>query len=113
MIIISKLSGLLLIMGREKRRNPFAGFGQNLTLQGNKFRGRMAEEQTRMGYALSGHDVRKVHKGADFVCQKRDLWGNPVGKPFKVEVKTGGSRLSEAQQKEKRRLGRRYKVERY
>jgi hypothetical protein len=113
MIIISKLRGIQLIMGKDRRRDPFSGMRQNLTLQGNKFRGRLAEEQTRMSYALSGHDVRKVHKGADFVCQKRDLWGNPVGKPFKVEVKTGGSRLSEAQGKEKRRSGRRYRVERY
>lgn len=100
-------------MNEEKRRNPFGTFRQSLTLQGNRFRGRLAEDQTRMSYALSGHDVRKVHKGADFVCQKRDIWGNPVGRSFKVEVKTGNSRLSEAQEKEKRRMGSRYRVERY
>jgi hypothetical protein len=59
-------------MGKERRRTPLTGFRQNLTLHSNKFHGRLAEEQTRMSYALSGHYVKKVHKGADFVCQKRE-----------------------------------------
>lgn len=89
-------------------------FRKRLTLSNNRFRGRLAEDQTRMSYALSGHDVRKIRKGGDFVVQKRDwLTGRAVGSPKTVEVKTGGSRLSEAQQNKKRRLGSRYVVERY
>jgi hypothetical protein len=66
-----------------------------------------------MNQRLQGHDVKKIHTGGDFVVQKRDLFGRKIGKPKTVEVKTGGSPLTEAQKKKKRQLKGKYKVESY
>ena len=36
----------------------------------NKMRGRLAEDSFEMSQRLQGHEVRKIHKGGDFVVQK-------------------------------------------
>ncbi len=77
--------------------------------KGNIARDRFAFDQT-----MQGHDCQKIRKGGDFVVQKRDFFGNPVGQPTVFEVKTGNSKLTEAQEKRQRQIGRnRYKVARY
>lgn len=77
-------------------------------------RGRMAEDSFALEQRMQGHDVKKIHKGGDFVVQKRDIFGRKIGRPKTYEVKTGNSQLSEAQKRKKRHLGkRRYKVVRY
>jgi hypothetical protein len=77
--------------------------------KGDIDRDRFAFDQT-----MQGHDCQKIHEGGDFVVQKRDFFGNKVGEPTIYEVKTGNSKLTEAQEKRQRQLGRkRYKVVRY
>lgn len=74
----------------------------------------MGEDRFDLEQRLQGHDVRKIHKGGDFVVQKRDMFGRKIGKPMTYEVKTGNSQLSDAQKRKQRRLGKRsYKVIRY
>ena len=63
---------------------------------------------------MQGNDCVKTRRGGDFVVQKRDFFGEKVGDPAVYEVKTGDSKLSEAQEKRQRQLGRkRYKIVRY
>ncbi len=77
--------------------------------KGNIARDRFAFDQT-----MQGHDCQKIREGGDFVVQKRDFFGNTIGQPTVFEVKTGNSKLTQAQEKRQRQLGRdRYKVARY
>ena len=73
----------------------------------------MSEDWFALTQRLQGYEVKKIHKGGDFVVQKRDPFGRKRGKPETYEIKTGDSQLSEAQKRKKRRLGKRYKVVRY
>ena len=98
-------------MGRKRRmKDPFGlrRASQSMTLALNVMKGRMAEDSFEMSQRLQGHDVKKTHKGGDFVVRR-----GKRGKPITYEIKTGDSRLSEAQTRKKRRLGKRYKVIRY
>ncbi len=89
-------------------------FSKRQTLANNRMKGRMAEDSFHLEQNLRGNDCRKIHKGGDFVVQKRDIFGNNVGKPTVHEIKTGNAKLSEAQRRNKAKLGNRgYKVERY
>ncbi|MGE5574986.1 MAG: hypothetical protein ACM3UL_02525 [Ignavibacteria bacterium] len=117
---------------RSSSNNPF-GFGsgsgglgdfglgdglrkyqKRVTLSNNRMKGKMAEDSFQLEQNLQGNDCRKIHKGGDFIVQKRDIFGNKVGKPTVHEVKTGNAKLSYAQKRKKARLGNsRYKVERY
>ena len=77
-------------------------------------RGRMAENSFELEQRVQGNECRKIHKGGDFVVQRKDMFGRKIGKPATHEIKTGNSQLSEAQRRKKARLGnRRYKVDRY
>jgi hypothetical protein len=88
-------------------------FQKRMTLSSNRMRGRMAEASFNMEQTIQGNDCRKIHKGGDFVVQKRDLFGNKIGKPTVHEIKTGNAKLSPAQKRKKKQLGKRYKEERY
>jgi len=100
---------------RKKREDPFGlnRLTQRMTLSSNVMRGRMAENEFEMSQRLQGHDVKKIHKGGDFVVQKKDFFGRKIGKPKTYEIKAGGSRLSKVQKKKKRKLKRKYEVVRY
>ena len=100
---------------KRKKADPFglSRASKSSTLAFNKWRGRMSEDWFALTQRLQGHEVRKIHKGGDFVVQKRDIYGRKRGKPEIHEVKTGDSKLSPAQKRKKRRLGKRYKVDRY
>ena len=80
----------------------------------NRAKGSIAKDRFAFDQSMQGHDCRKICQGGDFIVQKRDFFGNKIGDPTIYEVKTGNSKLSEAQEKRKRQLGRdRYKVVRY
>ena len=77
-------------------------------------KGRVAKDRFAFEQSLQGNDVTKIRRGGDFVVQKRDFLGDKIGEPAIYEVKTGNSKLSEAQEKRRRQLGRnRYKIVRY
>jgi hypothetical protein len=113
-------------LARRKTNNDSFGFSgfdfgtelgkmtKRQTLANNRMRGRMAEDSFQLEQNLRGNDCRKIHKGGDFIVQKRDFFGNKVSKPTVHEIKTGSAKLSPAQKRKKSLLGnRRYKVERY
>lgn len=98
-------------MGRKKRtKDPFGlkRVSQLLNLSFNRLKGRMAEDSFEMSMLLQGYDVKRIHEGGDFVVRRGSR-----GKPVTYEIKTGGSKLSKAQKRKKRKLGKRYKVIRY
>ena len=99
----------------RRAEDPF-GFkklSRRMTLASNRMTARMTENSFEMTQRMLGYDVRKTHKGRDFEVQRRDVFGRKIGKPISVEVKSGGSQLTEAQRRRRARLGRRYKVVRY
>lgn len=87
---------------------------RRLNLSSNRAKGNIAKDRFAFDQAFQGNDCQKIRKDGDFVVQKRDFFGNKVGEPTTYEVKTGNSKLTEAQEKRKRQLGRnRYKIARY
>lgn len=98
---------------RKKSTDPFdidmGLFKKRVTLENNKFKGKMGEDSFRDTELARGSDVRRIHKGADFIFQKRDILGNKVGKPITVEIKTGNARLSKAQKVTKKRKGKNFR----
>ena len=102
-------------MGRRRNDDPFGfgSFSKSLTLSNNRMRGRMAEDSFALEQRIQGNDCRKIHKGGDFVVQRRDMFGRKIGKPTVDEIKTGNSQLSDAQRRKKARMGKSYRVHRY
>ncbi len=91
--------------GNTNRRFPKAG----RRTQGQIDKDRFAFEQ-----AMAGNDCTKLGRGGDFVVQKRNFIGEPEGEPTVVDVKTGNSRVTEAQKQRHKKLGRnRHKIVRY
>jgi hypothetical protein len=92
--------------GNTSRRFPISSLRRE---KGKVAKDRFAFEQT-----MHGNDCTKIRKGGDFIVQERDFFGNEIGNPAIYEVKTGNSKLTDAQEKRKRQLGRnRYKIVRY
>jgi hypothetical protein len=90
--------------GNTSRRFPHA----------KRQKGSIAKDRFAFDQAMQGHDCTKIREGGDFVVQKRDFFGEKEDEPAIVEVKTANSKLTEAQEKRKRQLGRnRYKIVRY
>jgi len=93
------------------------GFGntsRRFTQAGRRSKGNLAKDRFAFDQSMQGHDCLKIHKGGDFVVQKRDFFGNKEGEPTVFEVKTDNSKLTEAQLNRRRRLGRnRYRIVRY
>jgi hypothetical protein len=91
--------------GNTNRRFPKAGRRTN---------GEVARDRFAFDQAMQGNDCTKIRQGGDFVVQKRDFLGEPVGKPTTFQVKTDKSRVTEAEQKQQKKLGKnRYKIVRY
>ena len=103
-------------------KDSLGGFGlgdglrkcqKRITLSSNRMKGRLAEESFKTEQMIQGNDCHKIHKGGDFVVQKRDIFGNKIGKTTVHEIKTGNAQLSKAQKRKKKQIGSRYKEERY
>jgi hypothetical protein len=92
--------------GNTSRRFP--------TSKARREKGKIAKDRFAFDQALQGNDCTKIREGGYFIVQERDFFGNKIGNPTVYEVKNGNSRLTEAQEKRKRQLGKdRYKVARY
>lgn len=89
--------------GNTARRFPHA----------NRQKGSIAKDRFAFEQAMEGNDCVKTQRDGDFVVQKRDFFGVKEGSPTVVDVKTGNSKLTEAQEQRKRQLRGRYKIERY
>ncbi len=93
------------------------GFGntsRRFTQSERRAKGNLAKDRFAFDQTMQGHDCQKIREGGDFVVQKRDFFGEKVGDPSVYEVKSGDSKLSEAQGNRQRQLGRkRYKIVRY
>jgi hypothetical protein len=100
----------------KKSTRPY-GFGntnRRLPESLRKKAGNIARDRFAFDQAMKGNDCVKIRKGGDFVVQERDFFGNPIGKPTTFQVKTGNSKVTEAEEKRRRQLGRdRYKIARY
>lgn len=82
-------------------------------LDENKRRGEAAEDLYESDAALRGVDFKKVHKGCDYIETERDFFGMVI-KRTNVEVKSSSkAKLSKLQKKMKRKLGKKYIVDRY
>jgi hypothetical protein len=99
----------------EKDPFRFGNISRRLTLSSrNRAKGGIAKDRFAFDQSMQGNDCTKIRKNGDFVVQKRDFFGNKIGDPTIYEVKTDNSKLTEAQEKRKRQLGKdRYKVVRY
>jgi hypothetical protein len=93
----------------------FGNISRRFTLSSrNRAKGSIAKDRFAFDQSMQGNDCRKIRQGGDFIVQKRDFFGDKVGNPTIYEVKTGNSKLSEAQEKRQRELGKnRYKIVRY
>jgi hypothetical protein len=97
-------------------RKPM-GFGntsRRFAQSSRRVKGSIAKDRFAFDQSMQGHDCQKIRDGGDFVVQKRDFFGTKVGEPTVFEVKTGNSKLTEAQERRKHQLSRnRYRVVRY
>ena len=92
----------------------FGNTSRRFTLSSKRAKGGIAKDRFAFDQSMQGNDCTKIRQGGDFIVQKRDFFGNKIGNPTIYEVKTGNSKLTEAQEKRKRQLGKnRYKVVRY
>jgi len=89
--------------GNTNRRFPHA----------KRQKGSIAKDRFAFEQAMQGNDCAKTGRGGDFVVQKRDFFGLKEGVPTVVDVKTGNSALTEAQEQRKKQLRGRYKIARY
>jgi hypothetical protein len=106
-----------LIKKEPKSKRPF-GFGNTLRRfpqsKINREKGKVAKDRFAFDQTLKGNDCTKIGKDGDFIVQELDAFGNKIGNPTVYQVKSGNSKLTEAEEKRKRQLGRdRYKIVRY
>lgn len=104
----------------KKRSDDYRPFGFGNTSrrfsQSSLRRKKGATAKDRFAYeqALQGNDCTKLRRDGDFVVQKRDFFGNAIGDATVVDVKSGTSKVTEAEQQRRRKLGRdRHKLVRY
>ncbi len=101
-------------MPKKTSDKPY-GFGNTNRRfpQANRQKGAIAKDRFAYDQAMQGHDCKKMGRGGDFVVQRRDFFGGEDGKPAVVDVKSGGSKVTEAQEQRRRQLRGRYKLVRY
>jgi hypothetical protein len=98
----------------DKKPYGFGNTNRRFTEPLRKTAGKIAKDRFAFDQSMQGNDCTKICEGGDFVVQKRDFFGNEIGKPTVYEVKTGNSKVTEAEEKRKRQLGRnKYKIVRY
>jgi hypothetical protein len=81
----------------DKRPYGFGNTSRRFTHSSRQVKGKVAQDRFAFDQSMQGNDCMKVRRGGDFVTQKRDFFGNKIGNPTIFEVKTGGSKLTEAQ----------------
>ena len=54
---------------------------KRFSMSSRRAKGNIARDCFAFDQAMQGHDCTKVREGGDFVVQKRDFFGNPVGEP--------------------------------
>ena len=72
-------------------------------------KGRAGEEAYRFQAMLQGKEVERTGRGHDFKETTTNIWTGRKSTKY-VEVKTGGARLSELQEKTKKKKKGGYKV---
>jgi hypothetical protein len=98
----------------DKRPYGFGNTNRRFTQPPRKIAGDIARDRFAFDQAMQGNDCTKIRKNGDFVVQERDFFGNEMGKPKTYQVKTGNSKITSAEEKRKRQLGRdKYKIVRY
>ena len=99
---------------KSSTEKPY-GFGStNRRFQhAKRQKGNIAKDRFAFDQAMQGNDCQKISQGGDFVVQKRNFFGDKEGEPTVFDVKTGGSKVTEAQEQRKRRLRSRYRIVRY
>ena len=98
----------------NKKTMGFGNTSRRFTQSSRRVKGSIAKDRFAFDQAMEGNDCQKMRKGGDFVVQERDFFGEKVGESKTYEVKTGNSRVTEAEEQRRRLLGRnRYKIVRY
>ncbi len=98
----------------NKKTLGFGNTSRRFTQSSRRVKGSIAKDRFAFDQAMQGNDCTKIRRGGDFVVQKRDFFGEKEGEPTVFEVKTGNSKVTEAQEQRRRQLGRnRYKIVRY
>jgi hypothetical protein len=83
------------------------------TLSVNKARGKMAEDVFAGIQGMGGNTVTRTGRGHDFkVTHRHPITGEYEGTTYH-EVKTGNAKKSKLQEKTKKKMGSRYKEERF
>lgn len=80
-------------------------------IKANASKGKRAERVVRSEYEMAGYKTQKTGKGHDFKATHKNVFTGENDTKY-VEVKSGNGELSPLQKKMKRRLGRKYVVER-
>jgi hypothetical protein len=104
------------LVKRISREDPLKSgkISRRLRISSNRAKSNLAKDRFAFDQAMQGNDCQKIRKDGDFVVQKRDFFGNKVDDATTYEVKNGASKLTEAQEKRRRQMGRnRYKIARY
>jgi hypothetical protein len=98
----------------DKKPLGFGNTARRFNPSDRGIKGKIARDRFAFDQAMQGNDCTKIRRGGDFVVQKRDFLGETVGDPTVYVVKSGGSKVTEAEQLRQRQLGRkRYKIVRY
>ena len=80
-------------------------------IRDNAAKGERAEKVVKSEYEMAGYKMKRTGKGHDYKATRRN-WFNGKNETKYVEVKTGDAELSPLQKKKKKRLGKKYVVER-
>jgi hypothetical protein len=98
----------------NKRPYGFGNTNRRFTKTSKKLAGDLERDRFAFDQAMRGNDCTKIRKDGDFVVQERDFFGNEIGKSRTYQVKTANSKITDAEEKRKRQLGRdKYKIVRY
>lgn len=81
-------------------------------LSSNRANGRNAEESFVLREKLNGNSVKRTGRGHDYKVTHRDIFGRATRTTYHEVKSSRNARLSELQEKTKKKLKGRYKVER-
>lgn len=88
-------------------------YKKRITLNTNKFKGKLAENSFEFHERVKGNDVKRAPHGRDFIVTHRDPFTGKYLGTTHDEIKSSSTApLSDLQKAEKKRLGSRYRVHR-